>query len=107
MLESIRSRDDGGGTEHPHAAEHADPEPLRAGNVDDVVGPVPKKDAPDGRQGGNRFQSPPEPAVSRRRAEIVGKEHVAVVAEQAELFLQLQQHLRGPEPRVARIVTDQ
>jgi hypothetical protein len=45
--------------------------------------------------------------MSRQRAEIVGKEHVALVVEQPEFFLQLQQHLRGPEPRVARIVTDQ
>ena len=43
----------------------------------------------------------------RIRTEVVRKQHVALVSERAELFLQLEENLGRSEPRIARIVADQ
>ena len=107
MLEAVRSGDNGHISEEAGAAEETDPEPLGAGDVDDVVGTVAEKGAPHGGKRRDRCQSPAEPPVARKDAEIVGQQDVAVVPEEAELFLQLEQHLGRSQPRIARIVTDQ
>ena len=107
MLEAVRSGNNGRLSEQAGAAQEPDPEPFGAGDVDDVVGTVAEKCAPHGRKRRDRCQSPAQPPVARKDAEIVGQQDVAVVPEEAELFLQLEQHLRRSQPRIARIVTDQ
>src|SRR5207244_6986148 len=106
MLDAVGPRDDRRALEQPGAPQRANPQSFGAGDVDDVVHASIAKRAPHRSQRRDGLDGPAQQTMLRTRTEVVRKQHVALVSERAELFLQLEEHLGRSQPRIARIVAD-
>ena len=106
VLETVRS---GHNRRVVKRAAHSrgDPQPFRAGDVDDIVWAGRLELSAHRRPGRDRAERLPQVGVRWMRANPVGQQYVAGVSERPELLLQLDWHLRGAKPRIRRVVADE
>src|SRR5688572_16012020 len=106
MLEAVRTRDHGGPAQQA-AAPGCNPATLGTRDVDHVVASSLADRSADRSKGDKGAERLSQPGVARSGTEGIREQDITSVTESVKLLLQLDQHLRGSQPRIRRIVADE
>ena len=105
VLEAVQSRNNRSAVQRA-AAPRREPQPLGAGDIDDVVRTISAEHVQHGAPRHNRPDSLTDVRITRS-SEGIAQQDVAAMPHGRELLAQLEQHLRRPEARIRRIVADE